>query len=163
MRTLHRSLAALALAASLAACGRDAVGPDGRAASPASTARLLLGTDESMRTVADSTDAAGNIIMVTEYAAGIYDLPDGHSGSVASVTVRTLIPGASSGGSSGTCITSTIERVETVAGWSYTVKKPGGCDREISVEFANRSTGKRAQFSFLMIPGKTRIDQGLVR
>lgn len=162
MRTLHRPLAALALAAALAACGRDAVGPAEQTAAPAA-ARFLLGPDESMRTVVDSTDAAGNVLMVYEYAAGIYDLPDGHSGSVASVTVRTLIPGTPSGGSSGTCITSTIDRVETTTGWSYSVKKPGGCDREIAVELANRSTGKRAQFSFLMIPGKTRIDQGFVR
>lgn len=161
MRTLHRSLAALALAASLAACGQDAVGPDGQAAAPAPTARLLLGTDESSRTIADSTDAAGNIVMVTEYAAGIYNLPDGHSGSVASVTVKTVIPG--SGGGSGSCITSTIQQVETVAGWSYSVKKPGGCDREVAVELANRSTGQKALFSYLMVFGKTRIDQGFIR
>jgi hypothetical protein len=98
--------------------------------------------------------------MITEYAAGIYTQPDGVSGSVASVTVKTVVPATS--GTSGTCITSTIVSVETTPGWRAEVKKPGGCDKEIVVALTNAATGQRADFRYLYIAGKTRIDQGLV-
>ena len=52
--------------------------------------------------------------MITEYAAGIYTQPDGVSGSVASVTVKTVVPATSR--TSGTCITSTIVSIDTTPG-----------------------------------------------
>jgi len=154
-----RHIPVLLLAAALAACNGDAVAPDTGGHSPVAP-RLLLGPGESFRTVADSTDAAGNTVMITEYAAGIYTQPDGVSGSVASITVKTVIPATL--GTSGTCITSTIVSIETTPGWRAEVKKAGGCDREIVVALTNADTGQRADFRYLYIAGKTRIDQGLV-
>jgi hypothetical protein len=155
----YRHIPVLLLAALLAACTGDAVTPDAGGRSP-ETPQLLLAPGESFRTIADSTDAAGNLVMVNEYAAGIYTQPDGVSGSVASVTVKTVVPATS--GTSGTCITSTIVGIETTPGWTATVKKPGGCDKEIVVALANAATGQRADFRYLYIAGKTRIDQGAV-
>ena len=43
------------------------------------------------------------------------------------------------------------------------MKKPGGCDKEIQVQFENKATRLRADFSFLYLFGKTRIDGGLIR
>jgi hypothetical protein len=99
--------------------------------------------------------------MVYEYAAGIVDAADGTSTSVGSVTIRTFIP--ATGGGSGSCITSTVLGTQVTPGWTATVKKSGGCDKEISVLLENRATGKKATFSFLYIFGKTRIDFGAVR
>jgi len=157
-----RITSALLFAATLtvAACGRDAVAPDAGRTSVGAPS-LLLGPGEYSRTITDTTDAAGNHTMVTEFAAGIYTLPDGQSGSVGSVTVKTYIPGTGVG-TSGYCITSTVVGVETIPGWSYSVKKPGGCDKEIVVAFANPTTGEKAEFRYLYIAGKTRIDAGAV-
>ena len=98
--------------------------------------------------------------MVTEFAAGTYTLPDGTSASVGSVTVKTVVPGT--GPTSGSCITSTVVSTETTDGWTATVKKPGGCDKEIVVQFENAATGQKAEFRYLYIFGKTRIDAGRV-
>jgi hypothetical protein len=162
MRPLRRHALRLLALASLAACAADPVGP-GEGLTPASQPAFLLANDESYRTISDTVDAAGNHVTVAELAAGVLDLPDGTSTSVASVTITSVIPAVAGGSSSGPCITSTIQKVETTAGWSYSVKKSGGCDKEIIVALENKSTRKRAQFSFLMIFGKTRIDHGLVR
>jgi hypothetical protein len=86
------------------------------------------------------------------------------SAYIGSVTIRTFIPVSASGATSrGPCITSTVETTETTPGWTATIKKPGGCDKEIAVRFENGSTNQRADFSFLFIPGKTRIDFGTVQ
>jgi hypothetical protein len=156
-------IALLVAAVALAACGRDPMGIDAAARRSPAAPHLLLGPGESTRMLVDSTDAAGNHVMVAEYAAGVYTQPDGTSGSVASITIRTLIPASLGGSSSRACITSTILGVETTAGWTASVKKPGGCDKEIGVEFANAATRQKAVFSFLYIAGKTRIDFGAVR
>jgi hypothetical protein len=157
--SISRSLLALVAVAALSACAGDAVSP---AAAPAPRApSLLLGADEGMRVLSDSTDAYGNTIMVAEYAAGVYATPG--TAPVASVTIRTFIPALSSGSSSEPCITSTIDKIETTTGWTASVKKPGGCDKEIVVGLENRSRNQKAQFSFLYIFGKTRIDSGLIR
>lgn len=158
-----RVLLAGAVAASLAACGdRDVVAPGPTGLTPAVAPHRLLAPGEWSRTVVDSSDAAGNHVMISEFAAGLYTQPDGVSASVGSVTVRTYIPAAGAG-ASGYCITSTIVGVETTAGWTASIKKPGGCDKEIAVELSNRATGQKAVFSYLYIAGKTRIDAGAVR
>jgi hypothetical protein len=124
----------------------------------------MLGPGEGIRTIQDTVDAAGNTIMIAEYPAGTYFPVDGsEGGSVASVTIRTFIPWSLNSGSSGTCITSTIQRVETTPGWTASIKKPGGCDKTIEVQLENKSTRQKAVFSFLYIAGKTRIDFGAVR
>ena len=161
-RSLRHLAATATLATALAACASDPVAPAG-ALAPAATPAFLLADDESFRVISDTVDAAGNQIQIAELAAGALYLADGTYTSVASVTIKSVIPQVAAGSSSGPCITSTIQKVDTRAGWSYAIKKPGGCDKEIIVDLENRTTRQRAQFSFLMIFGKTRIDHGLVR
>jgi hypothetical protein len=154
-------LLGLAAVASLAACGRDVTSPDAARSLVPSAPAALLGVNEWTRTISDSTDAFGNLTTVGEYAAGTYTLPNGDVASVGSVTIRTVMPFTVT--SSKSCITSTIVSVETTAGWTSSVKKSGGCNQEIAVQFENKSTKKRADFSYLVVPGKTRIDFGAVR
>ena len=168
MSLLPRHLLSATALVLLAACQRDVVapvatGPAAVALAPSATPAHLLTTDEYIRILVDSTDARGNHVMVAEYPAGIETLADGSSRYVASIVVRSFMPAAPSGSSSGACITSTIDRMETLAGWTTSVKKPGGCDKEIVVALENRTTGQRSQFSLLYIPGKTRVDTGIVR
>jgi hypothetical protein len=160
-----RRLPAVLLLAALAACGQDASGPVAPEAQPApgATPSFLLAPGEGVRTISDTTDAAGNQVVVAEYAAGVYYQPDGEMASVASVVIKTVIPTLPSGSSKEPCITSTVQAVETTPGWTSKIKKSGGCDEEIVVELSNRSTDQQARFRFLMIFGKTRIDSGLVR
>jgi hypothetical protein len=162
MRTPFRHVLTAACLAALAGCSADVAAPDA-VAPTASRPSLLLAAGEGVRIISDTTDAAGTTTMVGEYAAGVYTLPDGTGGSVASVTIKTVIPGLASGSSSEPCITSSIVTVETTSGWKSSVKKPGGCDKEIVVALENAATRQRAQFSFLYIFGKTRIDSGLIR
>ena len=150
-------LSAVASIAALAACQSDVVGPSSSVASD--TPSLLVAPGENLNTIADSVDASGNHIMVTEYAAGT----TAAGTSVASVTIRTVVPNVAGSTSSGACITSTIQRIETTPGWTSSVKKSGGCDKTIEVLLENKSTGQKAVFSFLYIFGKTRIDFGAVR
>ena len=161
MRLPRRSLAGLAGLAVLAACGRDPVAPHAAALAPASAPAFLLAPGEWSRTLVDSTDAQGTHVFVTEYAAGVYADPT--RAPAASVTIRTVIPATAGGPKSKACITSTIDHLDTQLGWAATVKKPGGCDKEIGVALANAATGERAEFSFLYVAGKTRIDAGAVR
>jgi hypothetical protein len=161
---IAKTCAVLGLVA-LAAC-QDIASPvpTQRSFAPDQAASALLGPGESINTLVDTTDARGTHTMVAEYAAGVYSpTPDGESQSIGSVTIRTIISGTASSSSSGACILSTIDRVDVTTGWSFSVKKSGGCDKEISVEFSNPATKQKAVFSFLMIPGKTRIDFGAVR
>jgi hypothetical protein len=157
---------ALAFAASFAACA-DATAPATASASPSAlrptdTPSALLGPNEGIRTISDTTDAAGTTTTIAEYPAGIV-LNDTVTPPIGSVVIKTVIPAFTDGSSKEPCITSTIVRTETVAGWTASVKKPGGCDKPIEVQFENKSEKKRADFSFLFIPGKTRIDLGLIK
>lgn len=155
-------LAPLALVAFLVACA-DATAP-----APAATLRptdapsSLLSADEGVHMITDSVDAAGNTIMIAEYAAGV-SLNDPVAPPIGSVTIKTVVPLISSGSSRTPCITSTIVRTEAVSGWTASVKKAGGCDKEIQVQFENKSAKLRADFSFLYLFGKTRIDGGLIK
>ena len=154
--------AALCAVLVLGACQSESVSAPSARVGP-SAPSALLAPGEATRTLQDTTDAADNHILVVEYAAGVFIGPDGLNGSVASVIIKTVIPGTASGSSSDVCITSTIQGVETTSGWTSTIKKSGGCNKEIAVRFENGTTQQRADFSFLMIPGKTRIDLGAVR
>lgn len=148
----------------LAAC-QDATSPIAgqKAFSPAHSSSLLA-PGEFSRGILDSTDANGNTTFITEYAAGVtLGTADVPSTSVASVTIRTFIPNASSSSSKDVCITSTIDHVDVSTGWTYSIKKSGGCNKTIEVLFENASTKQKADFQFLMEPGKTRIDAGLIQ
>ena len=122
----------------------------------------LLGPDEGVRMITDSVDVRGTTIMVAEYAAGV-TLHDPTSSPIGSVVIQTIIPLLAPGSSKTPCLTSTIVRTEALAGWTASVKKPGGCDKEIQVQFENTTTRQRADFSFLYLFGKTRIDSGLIK
>lgn len=166
MRSPVFHLSILAAAALLAACGSDVASPAAaRPSASASQPALLIDPGEGVRTILDTVDASGNRTMVAEYPAGMIRDADGDIiAYIGSVTIRTFIPVSSSGATSrGPCITSTIETTETTPGWTASIKKPGGCDKEIEVQFENASTRQRADFSFLYIAGKTRIDFGTVR
>ena len=155
-----RTAVVVFLAATAAACGRDAVAPELAQRAPIVGPSLLLAPGEFNSTIIDSTDAAGNHVTVTEWAAGTYTQPDGVSASVASVTVKTVVPPTNG---SGSCITSTVVSTDTTPGWTATIKKPGGCDKEIVVALENDATNQKAEFRYLVIFGKTRIDAGAVR
>ena len=83
--------------------------------------------------------------------------------TVASVTIKMIAPVGVSGIESSYCITSTIEKVEVTPGWRYQIKKPGGCNAEIRVGLENPATKQKADFSYLYMPGKTKIDVGAVQ
>jgi hypothetical protein len=157
MRSTVLHLSSLATIALLTACSTDATNPAGPRGLTPSTPSALIAPGEGTRIVLDSSDVAGNHIMVAEYPAGTR--ADGST--VASVTIRTFIPATQT--SSGSCITNTIESIETIAGWSYTVKKSGGCGKDIAVSLENKSTSERAEFQFQYQFGRTRIDFGAVR
>ena len=67
--------AVLFLAATLAACGRDTVAPEPALRAPIVAPSALLASGEFSRAIVDSTDSAGNHVMVTEFAAGTYTQP----------------------------------------------------------------------------------------
>jgi hypothetical protein len=141
----RRSFPAIALLAALAGCAQDGVSPLWQEAlvAPAGAPTALVAPGQYLNIIEEYVDAAGNGVMVAEYPAGAYSLPNGDFGSVASVTIKTVSPTVPTGATSSPCITSTIQRIETIAGWTSSVKKPGGCDKEIIVALDNRATGQR--------------------
>jgi hypothetical protein len=60
------------------------------------------------------------------------------------------------------CITSSIMQTETRPGWTATVKKAGGCDKDIIVDFSNAAR-QRATFKWTYRYGITKIDPCVVR
>jgi hypothetical protein len=151
------SLAAVAL---ISACTSDPVAPfdSGELSAPS----FLIGPNGEAFFV-DSVDAQGNTILIQELAAGTTQNASGDFTAVASVTVRTVIPYLPAGAVSGACITSTIYRMETTPGITLSVKKPGGCDKDIQVLVEQKATRKKATFKFSMVFGKTVIDSGLLK
>jgi hypothetical protein len=160
-RLLNHTLAACALAF-LAACSGDPVSPTADVA--LRTPSSLIAPNEFTRIVSDSVDAYGNTILVQEFGMGFYTLPNGDGASVASVTIRSSIPGSpGAAGTSGACITHSIVQTETTPGNTLTVKKAGGCDRDVVILIEQKATRRKATFSFSMVFGKTVIDAGELR
>ena len=157
-RRLLSSIVLLA-AAALAGCSADPVSPT--AARPVS-ASALLGPNEVSRTITDSVDASGNIISVGEFGMGAYTDANGDFATVASVVIRTFIPNGSPA-SSGYCLTHSIVRTEAIPGIRLTIKKSGGCNKDIEILIEQPAAKKKATFKFSMVPGKTVIDTGLLR
>jgi hypothetical protein len=154
-------VAPIVLAALLAACADTTAPTASSSLRPSERPAALLSADEFTRTILDTTDARGTQTMIAEYAAGI-DLDNRDAAPIGSVIIKTVVPVLTAGSSKTPCITSTVLSTETVAGWTASVKKPGGCDKQIEVQFENKSTKQRADFSFLYIFGKTRIDFGAI-
>jgi len=158
-----RLLSCLALigTAALAACSTDPMSPT--ATARPTTASALLAPGEGVRLISDSVDARGNTILVQEFGIGAYTLPTGEYGTVASVVIQSILPGPSTPVTSKTCLTHSIVRTETTPGNVLTVKKSGGCNKDIEILIEQQATGLRATFRFSMVPGKTVIDSGLLR
>jgi hypothetical protein len=162
-RTPIRRLSLLLLTAALAGCGQDAGPVATEALAPSGVTARMLAPGEGLRILEQYIDAAGNSVLIAEYGAGGYAADDPRIGPVATITIRTVAPPAVAGSSSDPCITSSIVKIEKLAGWTTSVKKPGGCDKEIVVDLENSATRESAQFRFLYIFGKTKIDSGLIR
>ena len=159
----YRLLGSALLAAavlSTAACSSDPVSPAVNGAPS-----FLLGPDEGVRVLTDSVDTYGNTILVQEFAAGSYTLPSGEPAVAGSVTIRSFIPAWPAGTtvSSTPCITNTLVRTEANPGNTFTVKKSGGCDKDVVVLIEQKGTRLKGTFSFSMVFGKTVIDQGALR
>jgi hypothetical protein len=154
--------AAIAAAALLAACSADPVSPDGVLSTAPST---LLAPKEGVRLVSDSVDDRGNTILVQEFGMGYYTLPNGDGASVASVTIRSSIPVWPEGATyfSPPCITHSIVATETTPGSTISIKKSGGCDKDVVILIEQKATRRKATFSFSMVFGKTVIDAGQLR
>jgi hypothetical protein len=56
-----------------------------------------------------------------------------------------------------------IVRMEAIPGIRLTIKKSGGCNKDIEILIEQPATNKKATFKFSMVPGKTVIDSGLLR
>jgi hypothetical protein len=141
------------------ACQSDVTAPATRA--PAAASRLVA-PGQTVVTISDTVDAAGTRTVIDEYAAGIIRADDGQiTASIGSVTIKTVFPAVFT--SSKSCITSSVVGTDVVPGWTAEVKKSGGCNKSIEVEFENVDTDQSADFKFLTEPGKTRIDLGLVQ
>src|SRR5689334_13556816 len=99
------SALAFASVAILAACSSDVTSPTSNTISSI-TPSALLSPDEGVRLISDSVDANGNTILVQEFGMGAYTLPTGEYGTVASVTIKSILPGTVT--SSKTCLTHSI-------------------------------------------------------
>ena len=93
---------------------------------------------------------------------GSYTDANGDFATVASVTIRTFIPNTSPA-ESGYCLTHSIVGTEAIPGITLTIKKSGGCNKDIEILIEQPATKKKATFKFSMVPGKTVIDTGLLR
>jgi hypothetical protein len=157
----HRLLSSFVFiaAAALAGCTTDPISPT--AARPV-RASALLGPNEGVRVLTDSVDANGNTTLVQEFGMGVYTLPNGDGGTVASVIIRTFIPNVSPT-SSSYCLTHSIVSTEAIEGIKLTIKKSGGCNKDIEILIEQPATKQKATFRFSMVPGKTVIDSGLLR
>jgi hypothetical protein len=98
---------------------------------------------------------------VTELELGAALLGEEYQGSV---FIKLSVPQVTGTPTSSTmpCITSTVMKTEVRAGWTASIKKPGGCDKSIEVDFTSK-TKQRATFKWTYIFGLTKVDFGAVR
>ncbi len=156
---LRVASASLALVV-LGACSADSP------SAPASPATLVTGPSRlfevdsgSFRILADYMQG-NNHIMEFELGAALLNQKE-YQGSV---YIRVSVPPvpAATASSSLPCITSSIMRTEVRPGWTATVKKPGGCDKDIVVDFSNAAR-QRATFKWTYIFGLSKVDHGAVK
>ncbi len=85
----------------------------------------------------------------------------GRDGEAGSVTLRVeVIPDESS--SATIAVLTTVESVSPSEGWTFDIKKDGGIDASVEVEFSN-DQGCSVRFKARYVPGKTVVDSGAVR
>lgn len=156
MRFSHRFLPVLV--AVVGACSSDATAPTARLV-PTDVNNLFAVGEGSYRLLADYY-VGQNHILDQELGAALLNRVE-YQGSV---HIRTSIPPVLVPGptSSLPCITNTITRIETRPGWTATVKKPGGCGKDIEVQFSNAQK-QRATFKHTLTWGLTKVDHGAVR
>ena len=156
----HRFIKTVALfsAVVLAACSGDVTSPTSTS-SNALAPRAILDPNEGIRIITDSVDASGNTILVQEFPMGIVTQADGTASAVASVTIKSVISGTAS--SSKACITSSIVATDALPDVSLSIKKSGGCNKDI--EILIQQGNLKATFKFSMVPGRTVIDSGALR
>ena len=58
-------------------------------------------------------------------------------------------------------VTSRIVSISAMPGWTWTVRKPGGANKQVEVQFTNGVKG--FTFKALYVPGKTVIDGGVIK
>ena len=58
-------------------------------------------------------------------------------------------------------IITTIVNIEPAPGFTYSIRKSGGVNGTVEIEFASATCSSR--FSFLYKPGATKIDYGVMR
>ncbi|MEQ1690184.1 MAG: hypothetical protein ABMA00_02775 [Gemmatimonas sp.] len=158
-RLRYSALVALISAAGLlSACSDAPSAPQMDSAIPATPSALIAVGDGSWHILAEYQQGNNN---VAEYELGAALLGEEYQGSV---FIRVSVPAIVSpvAGSSMPCITSTIMRTEVRAGWTASIKKAGGCDKPIQVDFSSKS-GQRATFKWTYIFGLTKVDHGAVR
>lgn len=154
-------LSCVAVVGLLGACSESPVAPADdvleQTANPARPSALIAAGDGSWHILSETMIGSN---FVSEYELGAALLGEEYQGSV---FIRVSVPqGTTAGSTSGPCITSTLLKTETRPGWTATVKKAGGCDKPIQVDFTS-STRQRASFKWTYIFGLTKVDHGAVR
>lgn len=157
MRLHTRSLAALPLAFALAACSTDVTAPTVRQM-PNEVNRLFAVGEGSYRLLADYF-VGPNHVLDQELGAALLNGQEYQGSVYIRVSIPPVVPGPTS---SLPCITSSIFGIETRPGWTATVKKAGGCGRDIEVQFSNAQK-QRATFKYTFTWGLTKVDHGAVR
>lgn len=156
-RMYQKAFILAATAACFTACsgesptGAPETGPD-----IASPTHLFAAGDGSFRILSETMQGS---TLVSEYELGAALLGEEYQGSV---YIRVSVPQVGGTGSSAPCITSTIIRTEVRPGWTAAVKKAGGCDKPIQVDFTSAAR-QRATFKWTYIFGLTKVDHGAVR
>jgi len=154
-------LSCVAVVGLFGACSESPVAPaddvSEQTANPARPSSLFAEGDGSFRILSETMIGSN---FVSEYELGAGLLGEEYQGSV---YIRVSVPQvATPGTSSGPCITSTLLKTEVRPGWTATVKKAGGCDKPIQVDFTSASR-QRATFKWTYIFGLTKVDHGAVR
>jgi hypothetical protein len=157
--TRLRLLAPVLAIALLSACAAESpLAPSSRAAMVGEPSRLFEVDSGSFRILADYYSGA-NHIMEFELGAALLNQQE-YQGSV---YIRVSIPPVPvPAPTSMPCITSSILKTEVRPGWKATVKKSGGCDKDIVVDFTNAAR-QRATFKWTYVFGLSKVDHGAVR
>lgn len=115
---------------------------------------LILGvTFTPLRVAAGEWAVDGNVVTATEQVGYSPDLT-AYSGTVSLRMETVFISGQ-------TKIITTIVGIQPEPGFAYAVKKAGGVNGTVEIEFASATC--QSKFSFLYKPGLTRIDYGVMR
>ena len=116
---------------------------------------VTLGVSLSPLSVAaDEWTIDGNIVTYTGQSGWLADDATAYSGTVSLRMESVVISGQFK-------IITTILAIEPAPGFGYVVKKSGGVNGVVEIEFASATC--QSKFSFLYKPGLTKIDGGMMR